>query len=199
MVGETDVLDFWFGALDEQGRSAPAYSARWWRKDPAFDELIGERFGALHAAIERGAHEDWLQRPRGTLAYILVLDQFSRNLFRGSPRMFDSDERAREVALAGMERGQDRQVAFSERGFFYLPLMHSEELADQERCIAAFTAFEREVNGALQEDVQNSLKFAWQHHDIVRRFGRFPHRNGVLGRTSTAEEIEFLQQPGSSF
>jgi uncharacterized protein (DUF924 family) len=199
MIDPQEVLGFWFGDLDALGRASGERTARWWKKDPAFDALIRERFGALHGALMRGEHDDWLATPRGALAYLIVLDQFSRNMFRDTARAFEGDELALEAALAGIERGQDRSLAFGERAFFYMPLMHSEELAHQERCVELFTAFEREVAPELQGNVHYNVTFAERHRDIVQRFGRFPHRNSALGRTSTAEEIEFLREPGSSF
>jgi uncharacterized protein (DUF924 family) len=120
-------------------------------------------------------------------------------MFRDSARAFAGDERALHAALAGIEQGVDRRLRFDERGFLYMPLLHSEDLATQERCVALFTAFRDEQSGALKNRVDSSLKFAEQHRDIVRRFRRFPHRNAALGRTSTAEEVEFLTRPGSSF
>jgi uncharacterized protein (DUF924 family) len=173
-----DVLEFWF-----------ADPARWWRKDPAFDAEIRTRFLELHRAVVRGAHEDWRATPRGALAYVVVLDQFSRNMFRDTAGMFASDAQAAAAARAAVDRGDDRALADTERMFLYMPLMHSEELADQERCVDLFRALGR----------SNELKYAEQHRDIVRRFGRFPHRNQLLGRASTPVEEEFLKQPGSSF
>ncbi len=173
-----ELLAFWF-----------ADPARWWKKDPAFDAELRARFEALHAAIEQGGHEDWLDSPRGALAYVIVLDQLSRNMFRDDPRAFASDARARAAARGALERGFDRALPEDQRAFLYMPFMHSEELADQDRCIELFTG----LAGS------NQLGYAERHRDIIRRFGRFPHRNAVLGRASTPEEIEFLKQPGSSF
>ena len=173
-----DVLDFWF-----------ADPARWWRKDPAFDAEIRQRFEALHTAIERGDHEAWRQTPRGALAYVLVLDQFSRNMFRDTAKSFASDAQALAAAKDAIDRGFDAQLTPAERTWFYLPLMHSEALADQERCVALFQTI----------DAPENLDFAKKHRDIIVRFGRFPHRNAILGRPSTPEELEFLTQPGSSF
>ena len=172
-----DVLAFWF-----------TDPARWWRKDPAFDADVHERFLALHEAVDRGEHEDWLDTPRGALAYVVVLDQFSRNMFRGTARSFTSDARARAGARLAVERGDDRGLSDDERPFLYMPFMHSEDLADQDRCCALFAASRAD-----------QLRYAELHRDIIRRFGRFPHRNAVLGRASTPEEEEFLKQPGSSF
>ena len=172
-----DVLGFWFED-----------PSRWWKKDPAFDAEVRAKFEALHDAIDRGAHESWLNTARGALAYVVVLDQFSRNMFRGTARMFASDERALAAARRALDRGDARALAESERTFLAMPFMHSEDLVDQDRSVAFFAA-----------GPEDNRKFADQHREIVRRFGRFPHRNAILGRTSTAEEIEFLRQPGSSF
>jgi uncharacterized protein (DUF924 family) len=184
-----EVLEFWFGPLDEQGHVDAAHVSRWWKKDPAFDAEVRSRFGALHEAVLRGERDRWLTTPRGRLAFIVVLDQFSRNMFRDSARAFAGDARAVEIALDGITAGVDGQLAAHERGFMYMPLMHSESLAVQDRCIALFEA----ANDA------GSAKFAERHRDIIRRFGRFPHRNAVLGRQSTNDELAFLAQPGSSF
>jgi uncharacterized protein (DUF924 family) len=182
------VIAFWFGELDERGQAAARYSDRWWRKDPAFDREIRERFAAEHAAVTRREREHWLADPRGAVAYVIVLDQFSRNMFRDTPAMFASDAQALAAARDAIDRGLDRTLPDVMRTFLYMPLMHSEQLADQERSGALFTP----IGGA-------NLEFAVRHRDIVARFGRFPHRNAVLGRASTDEEREFLTQPGSSF
>jgi uncharacterized protein (DUF924 family) len=181
------LLSFWFGPLDAEGRADAAHRERWFRKDAAFDRELRERFGTLHAEVAAGRHESWLATPRGRLAYVIALDQLSRNLFRDSARAFETDARALEVALEGLSSGVDRALARDERSFLYMPLMHSEDLAVQERCVALFA------------DFPDNLPFAEAHRDIVRRFKRFPHRNAVLGRASTPEELAFLQEPGSSF
>jgi uncharacterized protein (DUF924 family) len=172
-----DVLAFWF-----------TDPARAWRKDPGFDDEVRRRFGALHDEIMRGEHTDWLTTPRGALAYVIVLDQFSRNIYRDDPRAFAGDRRALEAAGAAIAAGHDRALSADERGFLYMPYMHSENLADQDRCVELF----RDVS-------PYQLEFAEQHRDIIARFGRFPHRNAIVGRDTTREEHEFLKQPGSSF
>jgi uncharacterized protein (DUF924 family) len=172
-----DVLTFWF-----------ADPGRWWKRDAAFDAQIRSRFLALHDAVERDERDDWLETARGALAYVIVLDQFSRNMFRDSARMFESDARALAAARRALDRAFDRGLSGDERMFLYMPFMHSEDIADQDRGVGLF-------GSALQD----YLSFAEQHRDIVRRFGRFPHRNALLGRQSTSEELEFLKQPGSSF
>ena len=173
-----DVLEFWFGQPPE----------RWFRKDPVFDQEIRDRFGRVHDELALGEHDDWLATPRGRLAAVIVLDQFSRNMFRDTAGMFASDPRALEIALEGIARGDDRTLPEAQRSFLYMPLMHAEDREIQERSVALF--------GALGGD---GAKYAEMHRDIVQRFGRFPHRNAILGRTSTPEEVEFLTQPGSSF
>jgi uncharacterized protein (DUF924 family) len=194
-----EVLRFWFGELSADGLADEAHAKRWWLHDPAFDAQVRERFAALYAAVTVGEHESWLESARGALAYVIVLDQFSRNLFRESPQAFAQDARARGAALSAIDRGFDRHLALDERGFLYMPLMHSEELAQQDRCVALFTAFRDELEGDARERVAGSLDFAERHRAIVQRFGRFPHRNHALGRSSTEEELQFLKQPGSSF
>jgi uncharacterized protein (DUF924 family) len=182
-----EVLGFWFGAPDAQGRADKAHAARWWRKDPAFDAEVRTRFGALHEAVMRSGREVWLSSPRGRLAYVIVLDQLSRNMFRDSARAFAGDARALDAALAGLAAGDDQALGPDERSFLYMPLVHSERLDLQERAVALFAG------------EPGTQKFAEQHRDIIRRFGRFPHRNALLGRPSTPDELAFLKQPGSSF
>ena len=193
------VLSFWFGELDEHGAPTAETSARWFKKDAGFDQTIRDRFQALHAAVHAGEREDWLGSARGRLAYVIVLDQFSRNMYRDTPAMFASDPRALAAALAGIDAGDDRELRAAERAFFYMPLMHSEDLAVQDRCVSVFTAWRDSVEGDARKRAANSIDYAEKHRVIVRRFGRFPHRNAILGRPSTPEELEFLSQPGSSF
>lgn len=199
MSESEDVLKFWFGSLDSEGRADAEHAQRWWKKDDEFDSAIRQFFGVVHEALAHGQREEWLGSARGTLAYVIVLDQFSRNMFRGSGRMFERDPQALRASLVGIDRGFDRELALDERGFLYMPLMHSEDIAMQDRCVALFSAFRDEVSGDAKKSIANSVDFAIRHRDIVQRFGRFPHRNGLLGRTSKGEEIEFLLEPGSSF
>jgi len=193
------VLSSWFGTQNADGRAADATAARWFKKDPAFDQTLRERFGALHEAIVNGQREAWLETPQGALAYIIVLDQFSRNMFRDGPGMFAADDQALAVAKAAIDQGWDRQLALAERTFLYMPLMHSEQLADQDRCVELFASLRDELDGAARERVGQNHHYAVMHRDIVAQWGRFPHRNALLGRESTPEEIAFLKQPGSSF
>ncbi len=193
------VLDFWFGATDDDGMSSDEVAARWFGKAPSFDNSIRERFGDEHAAVMRGERDGWLASARGRLAYLIVLDQMSRNMFRDTPRMFASDELALAAALRGIELGMDRALSGDLRAFYYLPLMHSERVDVQQQCVDLFDTFTRESEGRVRERMAHSLKFAVAHRDIVAKWGRFPHRNTILGRESTPEEKLFLEQPGSSF
>jgi uncharacterized protein (DUF924 family) len=178
-VGE--VLDFWFGELGPR---------QWFAKDAALDERIRERFGALHAhLVATQAREVELLGARATRAAVIVLDQFSRNLHRGSAQAFAADEIARQLAREAIACGEDARLSAEERLFLYLPFEHSEDLHDQDLSVR------------LQEQIGDAdwIRYARAHRDLVARFGRFPHRNAALGRTSTPEELAALAQPGSSF
>ncbi len=175
-----DVLHFWFEDTPPKQRFA---------RDDAFDATIRERFGALHARAVQGELWDWRGQAEGRLAEIIVIDQFSRNLHRNSPLAFAHDGMALVLAQEALRSGHDAALSPEQRSFLYMPFMHSESLAMQRESVRLFSALDRPEN----------LHFAHAHADIVERFGRFPHRNAALGRTSTAEELAFLQQPGSSF
>jgi len=192
-----DVLELWFGQLDEDGRADDAHRQRWFRKDPDFDALLRERFGALHEAVAAGERPAWRETPRGRLATIVVLDQLSRNLHRDTARMFENDAEALAVAEAALAAGDDDALATHERYFLYMPFMHAEDLEAQERCVRLFEA----ARDAAPPKLASTFDPTWavRHRDIVARFGRFPHRNALLGRASTPEEEAFLKEPGSSF
>jgi uncharacterized protein (DUF924 family) len=186
-----EILDFWFADRDDAGQ--PAYRDQWFKRDDAFDAQIAQRFGAI---VERalageldGELAGWADSAEGALALVILLDQFPRNLFRGTARAFAGDARALRLAKQAIAQGFDRQLPRYNRMFLYLPFEHSEHLADQDRSVALFAAL----------DDDNVARYAVAHRDIVARFGRFPHRNAALGRPSTPEETEFLKQPGSSF
>lgn len=182
-----EVLGFWFG-------EAPGKSRReWFVKDPAFDEEIRRRFGALHERAVRGELDAWRAQPRAALALLVVLDQFSRNMHRGDARSFAADGYALGIAREMVGRGEDKAMLPVERQFVYLPFEHSEDLADQQRALELM----RDLDGF--PETQGVSEWARKHLVIVERFGRFPHRNAALGRASTAEEREFLAQPGSGF
>jgi len=194
-----DVLDFWFGELNEHGCSSPEHRKRWWTKSDAFDEAVKAHFLEDYEAIVGGDREAWRNTARGALAYIIVLDQFSRNMFRGTPTMFAADELAREACSEGLDAGFDAELAFDERVFFYLPLEHSEAMNDHGRCLELFKGLVDCAPAPLEGDAEYYLDFAERHKAIVERFGRYPHRNEILGRATTPEEAEFLEKPGSSF
>lgn len=194
-----DILDFWFGELDELGCANPSQRKLWWTKSEAFDDTIRSQFRRDYEAVVAGEREAWRSTARGSLAYIIVLDQFSRNMFRNTAQMFAADALAREVCCEGLETGFDDQLSFDERVFFYLPLEHSEEIADHDRCHEVFARLCETAPDALKNDADYYLDYARRHRAIIDRFGRYPHRNEILGRASTDEEIEFLKEPGSSF
>jgi len=187
-----EVLDFWFGRPGEAHHLKPR--EQWFRKDEAFDALIAQRFGGLIDAALRGELAPWADQPLSALALILVLDQFTRNTRRGTASMFAGDALALATARDLVARGDDQLLAGVQRQFVYLPFEHSEDLADQNESMRVFTRLGRD-----EPALEGLVEWARKHQVIVERFGRFPHRNAALGRASTAEEIEFLKQPGSGF
>jgi uncharacterized protein (DUF924 family) len=182
-----EVLDFWFGPAPHAERDV------WFRKDPAFDAEIRSRFGAAIEAALAGGLADWTATPRGAVARVLLLDQFTRNVFRDTPRAFAGDAQALATAEAIVDARSDRTLDLYERWFLYMPFEHSEDLAVQERAVALFKALAEETGEP------GNLSWAEEHAAVVRRFGRFPHRNAILGRVSTPEELAFLQEQGSRF
>ena len=186
------VLDFWFGT--EGSPEHGQLRAEWFRKDDAFDAQIAQRFGALVEAALADALGDWAAAPGSALARVVLLDQFTRNTLRNTPRAFAGDALALSAAQSMLARGQDRALQPLQRVFMALPFEHCEDLAMQEQSVRLFTALAAEAPA-----LAHYLDYAQRHHAVVARFGRFPHRNGVLGRASTAEERAFLQEPGSRF
>lgn len=175
-----ELLAFWFD---------PSNRPRWFEADPSFDREVERRFGDLVRAAAAGKLESWADSPRGALALCILLDQLPRNIARGTPGAFAHDAQARDVARRALAAGFDRALLPEERLFLYLPFEHSEDLSDQERSVALFA----ELGSA------EWLDYAVRHRDIIARFGRFPHRNAILGRPGTEAEAAFLQEPGSSF
>ena len=173
-----DVIGFWRHAGPQ----------KWFKKVHAFDEAIRLKFEPVHHRAARGEYDAWAETADGALALLILLDQFPRNLYRNSAHAFATDPKARTIARAAIERGFDRQVDPALRNFFYLPFEHSEDLADQDYGLALV------AEGGVEDD----LKWAALHRDIIVRFGRFPHRNACLGRMTTAEEQEFLDEGGFS-
>jgi uncharacterized protein (DUF924 family) len=188
-----DVLDFWFGAPGSADAGQPRRA--WFVKSDAFDAAIRERFGAvIDAAIAGGLHEWDAGGPQAMLARVLVLDQFTRNVYRGTARAFAGDAQALAAAAFLVDSGAERELAPLQRAFVYMPFEHAEDGAMQERAVALFSAL-----AAGQPGFEDMLDYARRHRDVVARFNRFPHRNAILGRVSTPQELAFLQQPGSSF
>ena len=197
-----DVLDFWFGdaptAADPSGVKAVA--ARWFNGGDAFDREIEDRFAGLPDRLAAGDAAIWVRAgPHGVVAALIGLDQFPRNLFRGAPRAFAFDPLALSLSKQAIDAGEDRRLHPLERVFVYLPLEHSENLDDQRRSVALFDALRAEAGAPERDFVHEAWVYAVKHLEVIQRFGRFPHRNAVLGRESTPEEIEYLKQPGSGF
>lgn len=186
------VLDFWFGSADapDHGRARAA----WFRKDAEFDRRIVEQFGSLIETALAGGLARWQREPGSALALILVLDQFTRNAFRDQPRAFAGDAAALAAARAMLAAGQDGALLPVQRVFVYLPFEHAEDIAAQAQSVRLFTDL-----AAVAPELADMLDYAQRHHAVIARFGRFPHRNALLGRQSSAEELAFLQQPGSRF
>lgn len=175
-----EIIDFWFTELEPM---------QWWQKDLEFDSMIQKRFGSLHAQVKAGELYNWRETALGSLAEVIVLDQFSRNIYREKPESFACDPLALALAQVAISKGFDAQLSQTERSFLYLPFMHSESKLIHVEAVKLFESL----------GISNTLEFEHKHKAIVDRFGRYPHRNEILGRESTAEEVEFLKQPDSSF
>jgi uncharacterized protein (DUF924 family) len=188
------VLDFWFLPAGTLGHNRPRLE--WFRKDAAFDTAIRTQFAALVDEALAGTSPDWGDSSEAALARILVLDQFTRNIFRDDAKAFAGDGMALTLATKLVGSGRDKNLPPVRRWFVFMPFMHSESLLEQERSVALFDGLRRE---AQESAFDSAFGYAVRHRQIIERFGRFPHRNAVLGRASTAEEVEFLKQPGSSF
>ena len=193
------ILDFWFRGQPADRPASPELMRLWFGKDPATDQTIRARFGAQVEAAAAGRYPDWQETARGRLALILLLDQFPRNIYRDAPKAYAWDSQAVALTLAGLDAGHDRHLAIVERAFFYLPLEHAEDLALQQRSLEVFERLQEEAPPALHRMCAGFYDYARRHHEIIARFGRFPHRNAVLSRVSSAAEAAFLRQPGSSF
>jgi uncharacterized protein (DUF924 family) len=191
MSTSQDVLDFWFGREGEEGYEE--FQEAWFTKDPEFDREIRDRFEPVYEEAADGRLDHWKSEARSCLALIVVLDQFPRNMYRGDSRMYAADALAREAARHAVEHAYDRELSPYGRMFLYLPFEHSEDLEDQRFSVELFRGL------AAKMGSEDLLGYAVRHLEIVEQFGRFPHRNEILGRRTTPEEAEFLRGPGSSF
>lgn len=202
------ILRFWFMgsasassvALRDFLSHDPLFnSSRWFSKDPEFDRAVHQEFGLALEAAAAGAYHGWKETAEGTLAYVLLTDQFPRNAFRGSPRSFAFDDLAVRACLHGLALRFDQTLHPVQRWFFYMPLEHSENAALQARCVDLMGRLHASASPELRPVLEGALDYAVRHRDVIGRFGRFPHRNGILRRDSTPEEAAFLSGPGSSF
>jgi len=188
-----EILFFWFDTPSDKQEYYDERRKLWFAANPQIDQEIQARFLPHYKAAAARELQEWTTSPRSALSLILLCDQFPRNMFRGEPRAFATDARARQVTAQLLLTEGDKQLHPAERMFVYMPLMHSEDLTQQEQSVALFRQL------AQDNPLVDSVSFAIRHREIIKRFGRFPHRNVILGRPSTPEEIAFLQQPGSSF
>jgi uncharacterized protein (DUF924 family) len=187
------ILDFWFGSLDEAGFANPDMHGLWFKKSEATDATLRERFGEQVERAIAGELDAWAESDRGLIALVLLLDQFTRNIYRDSPRAFAGDQRALALAQQCIARGHHQRLPAIHQAFLLMPLEHAEDPDLQQECVELFEELTA-VTGS--EEMQRSLQYAEAHRDVIRQFGRFPHRNAVLGRESTHEEMEYLKTHG---
>jgi uncharacterized protein (DUF924 family) len=200
MVAQPDsVLDFWFGLSGSAAEVAGRQGRLWFGKSPENDLAVAEQFSATLLAATAGQLDHWAETPRGRLALVIVLDQFPHHIHRDQPQAFATDPQALALSLAALAVGEDQKLVSIERVFLYLPLEHAESVEMQDRSVALYEKLAHEAAPDERALFDNFLDYARRHRDVVVRFGRFPHRNVILGRASTAEELEFLKQPGSRF
>jgi uncharacterized protein (DUF924 family) len=193
------IREFWFGTQADDAAVATEKSKLWWAKDSATDELMLQRFASQLDMAASGALDDWVATPQGRLALILLTDQFPRNMYRNTAKSFAFDSLARSWCKEGLKLGIDQQLRPIERVFFYMPLEHSEALEDQDLAVSLLERLMHDVPPEQKSVFAGFHDFAVRHRVIIARFQRFPHRNAILGRASTAEEAAFLQEKGSSF
>ncbi len=194
-----ELLDWWLGPRDAAGAFEPERTRLWFSATPEVDRTIEDRFGDLHAAAAAGRLNDWADHPHGRLALVVLLDQFTRNLYRRTPRAFENDENARILVLEGLEQRVDEALVPIERLFFYMPLQHAEDPHLQARSLTLTRRLARTVHPRHLEAYEGFIDHAARHLTIIDRFGRFPHRNELLGRTSTPEEAAWLARGGPRF
>ena len=199
MENPESIRSFWFGNSPDDAIMAKDNSKMWWSKQPDLDAQIRARFEETFEAAVAGRLDSWADTASGTLALILLTDQFPRNMYRGTPAAFAQDGLARRWALEGLARGDDKKLRPIERVFFYLPLEHAESLPLQTQAVSLFNQLFQDVPADQMELFRGFLMYALRHRRVIERFGRFPHRNEILQRPGTEEEVAFLLEPGSSF
>ncbi|WP_018148295.1 DUF924 family protein [Henriciella marina] len=200
MVTPEEVLDYWLGDSPTSPESLKEKNKLWFTKSFDTDQEIADRFLPVIGALAAGLAADWAdQGPRGRLAAIIVLDQFSRNIFRGHRYSFMHDPLSHYLMQSGLSRGEDKELSEPERVFFYLPAEHAETMADQDLSLKLFKNLAAEAREGYRDFCEATLDYAHKHREVIQRFGRFPHRNEVLQRTSTPAEEEYLSQPGAGF
>lgn len=187
-----EVLNFWFDYEAHAGQ-ALFDRALWWQKSDATDQTIRNNFADLHEQVIQGNHERWLNTPKQALAYVILLDQFSRNMYRNTAKMYTFDQQALKAAQMAVDSGYDKTLSLTERVFLYLPFEHSENLNDQERSVELFKQLAAEAPKENKSIAISFLSYAQEHHDIIEKFGRFPHRNKILSRENRPEESEFMK------
>lgn len=192
MFGWQDVLDYWFGKLDEEGLPDAYHSNRWFKATRSFDQELRHRFLSLILLASEGGVETWRKHPGGRLAEIILLDQFSRNVYRGIDLAFGNDRLARNLCREAMRLGHDMRLPPVQRAFMYMPLQHSEKLEDQALSVECYEQLLASTDGQLRTFLKSFLTHAREHAEVVEQFGRFPHRNKVLKRASTEQEMAYL-------
>mgnify|MGYP001190602131 CR=1 FL=1 len=188
-----NILKFWFGRVEQTIAPTENRSRIWFSDDADVDEMIRAEFAYDLEKADQGHYDDWLLKPRGQLAMILLFDQFARHMFRGTPRAFQYDNKALDIVLRGLEHDSDHELSLIERVFYYFPLLHSEELYHQEQSLRCYALVDSLAFDETHVIYGSFLKFAHHHHGVITRYGRFPQRNPILDRPSTAEELAFLQ------
>lgn len=192
----SEVYDFWFRDIEISSNYATRQSGLWFGHDSKVDEQIRSRFSMTMEKVSRRQYQEWITTSRGLVACIVLLDQFTRNAFRGTGKMYQNDKRALEIAKAAIRAGRDQKLNLFERVFVYLPLEHSESLEDQRLCVTLFKGLHQEQDEFLRPTAKGFLDYAKKHFEVVKEFGRFPHRNALLGRESTEKELEYLKAGG---
>lgn len=190
----TQILNFWFDVPAATDSEYGQQRRLWFHKDPKFDHQIRDKFAEIYQQARQENCASWLANPKTALALTVLLDQLPRNMFRGTPQSFEADTQALHVAQSALARQHDQALLPVERMFFYLPFEHSENLTHQDQAVAYFEALVQ-----VAPELRSSLDYAYRHRSVIAEFGRFPHRNSILSRTSTPAELDFLAQPGSGF